>query len=310
MDVIIPAYKPDRKFIGLIEKLETQSYPVNRIIVMNTEQKYWDALVYENETWKNYSNLEVYHISRREFDHGRTRREGVRKSDAPIFIMMTQDALPADDKLIEHLIAPLAQENIAAAYARQLPGEASGPIEKYTRAFNYPAASSIKYKEDKEKLGIKTYFCSNVCAAYRREIYEKQGGFVREAIFNEDMIYAAGCIESGYGIAYAADAEVIHSHEYSNRTQFHRNFDLGVSQADHPEVFEAVKSESEGMKLVGQTAKYLRENGYTRLIFPMYVTSFYKWLGYKLGKKYKKLSHKRIIKYTMNQAYWERHWSV
>ncbi|MFR5150572.1 MAG: hypothetical protein ACLTER_14385 [Ruminococcus sp.] len=50
------------------------------------------------------------------------------------------------------------------------------------------------------------------------------------------MIYAGTMAKRGYGIAYAADACVIHSHNYSCRQQFHRNFDLGVSQADHPEI--------------------------------------------------------------------------
>ena len=61
----------------------------------------------------------------------------------------------------------------------------------------------------------------------------------------------------GYAVAYAADAKVIHSHNYSCMQQFHRNFDLGVSQAEHPEVFEGIKSESEGIKLVKQTAAHL-----------------------------------------------------
>ena len=39
VDVIIPVYKPDRGFLTLVEKLETQSHPVNQIIIMNTEQK-------------------------------------------------------------------------------------------------------------------------------------------------------------------------------------------------------------------------------------------------------------------------------
>lgn len=37
---------------------------------------------------------------------------------------------------------------------------------------------------------FKTFFCSNVCAMYRRSIYEKLGGFVKHTIFNEDMIFA------------------------------------------------------------------------------------------------------------------------
>lgn len=100
------------------------------------------------------------------------------------------------------------------------------------------------------RLGIKTYFCSNVCAAYKRDIFEQLGGFVNHTIFNEDMIYAAGVIQAGYAIAYAADAKVIHSHNYSGWQQFTRNFDLGVSHVQYPAVFDGVPPEGEGMKLV------------------------------------------------------------
>ena len=309
VDVIIPVYKPDERFVSLIELLEKQTWPVHQIIIMNTEQKYWDQLLFENSRWHYYPNLSVTHLSKREFDHGRTRREGVLKSQTPFFVMMTQDAMPQDLQLIGHLMAQMADPKVAAAYARQLPAEDAGPVERFTRNFNYPDTSRKKTKADLQELGIKTYFCSNVCACYRREIYDRLGGFVREAIFNEDMIYAAACIENGYTVAYAADAEVVHSHQYDNRTQLRRNFDLGVSQADHPEVFDAVPPESEGKRLVKLTVDYLNKNGYRRLVLPLLVTSFYKWYGYRLGKRYRQLSRKKILKVTMNPVYWERHWS-
>lgn len=306
VDVIIPVYKPKADFVKLIEKLEHQTVPVRRILLFNTEQKYWSAFEYATPRRKRYENLRVYHISKREFDHGKTRREAVKKSAAEIFVMMTQDAMPADECLLEKLIKPLAEKDVAVSYARQLPREDAGPVERFTRAFNYPPESRIKSADDIPELGIKTFFCSNVCAAYRRDIYDRQGGFIRRAIFNEDMIYAAGCIKAGYRIAYAADARVIHSHQYTNKQQFHRNFDIGVSQAEHPEVFAAVPSESEGIMLVKKTAAYLKETGGSKLILPMYITSIYKFLGYKLGKNYKRLSFRRIMKYTMNKDYWTR----
>ena len=73
------------------------------------------------------------------------------------------------------------------------------------------------------------------------------------------MIFAAGAVKAGYGIAYVPEAKVYHSHHYTNMEQLRRNFDLGVSQADHPEVFAGVPSESEGIKLVKQTIAHLRE---------------------------------------------------
>ena len=107
-----------------------------------------------------------------------------------------------DRNLVKELLEALdASERVAAAYARQLPAADCGVIERYTRDFNYPAVSRLKGKEDEDELGIKTYFCSNVCAAYRRDIYLKLGGFTKKTIFNEDMIFAGHAVEAGYQIA-------------------------------------------------------------------------------------------------------------
>ena len=127
---------------------------------------------------------------------------------------------------------------MAAAYARQPPDKDCDIIERYTRSFNYPKESSVKTKADLDRLGIKTFFCSDVCAAYRRDLFEELGGFESPVIFNEDMFFATNAIEHGYGVAYAAEAKVVHSHNYTMRQQFHRNFDLAVSQKQHPEIFE------------------------------------------------------------------------
>ena len=129
--------------------------------------------------------------------------------------------------------------------------------EKYTRSFNYPEQSCLKTEKDVQTYGIKTYFCSNVCAAYDHRIYDEIGGFPEHAIFNEDMIYAGWMVKNGYGVAYVSEARVYHSHNYTCMQQFHRNFDLGVSQAEHPEVFEGVPSEGEGIRLVKKGMAYL-----------------------------------------------------
>jgi len=217
---------------------------------------------------------------------------------------MTQDAKPVDNRLVEHLVQGLT-ENVAVAYARQLPGEDSSEFEKMSRAFNYPNRSCVKTAADLETLGIKTFFCSNVCAAYRRDIYNELGGFIRHTIFNEDMIYAAKAIMNGYKIAYAANAEVIHSHNYTLMQQFRRNFDLGVSQAEHPEIFASVSSESEGFKMVRRTTKYLWRKRKIFWIPYFYMQTVFKYAGYLFGKKYKKLPMWFILKCTMSKEYWK-----
>ena len=301
VDVIIPSYHPEKEFATLIKRLEKQSVPIHRIIVMNTEESMW------NKEWEKLSDvMEIHHLAKSEFDHGGTRAQAAELSDADVMIFMTQDAMPADRELLAELLKALKQdEKIAAAYARQLPNAECSFVERYTRAFNYPDRSVVKTKEDMDQYGIKTFFCSNVCAAYKKDIYQKQGGFVRRTIFNEDMIYAGGLIQAGYGIAYAAEAKVIHSHNYNCMQQFHRNFDLGVSQAEHPEIFEGVPSEGEGMRLVKKTLSHLVRSEKIWLIPGFVMQCAGKYAGYLAGKNFRRLPKKFVLWCTMSPNYWK-----
>lgn len=311
-DILIPVYKPGRELYELLSRLLKQTFPIHEIIIMNTEREYWKEEIYlplfEGEKGEPLSTttLKVCHLTKPEFDHGKTRHQGLMESGADVVVCMTQDAVPKDRHLIENLIkALLADDQIAASYARQLPAAGCSVVEQYTRTFNYPEESRIKSRADLDTLGIKTYFCSNVCAAYRKELYVELEGFTRKTIFNEDMIYAAKVVKAGYKIAYAADARVIHSHNYRAIEQLHRNFDMAVSQADHPEVFEGVPAEGEGLRLVKKTAGYLLKSGRWYLLPDLIIKSGFKYIGYRLGKAYKKLPKALILRLTMDQAYWK-----
>ncbi len=300
IDVIIPVYRPGEELRRLLRRLTVQTIRPAHILLVNTQEELFDS-----ECMDGIDGAQVIHITKQQFDHGGTRHMAAEKMTGEFILFMTQDAVPAHETMIEELYAPFSDKKVCAAYARQLPRAECSIIEKYTRSFNYGPESRIKTQEDLAQLGIKTFFCSNVCAMYRRSAYEELGGFERRTIFNEDMIFAAKLIQSGKAVAYCAKARVIHSHNYSSREQFHRNFDLGVSQAEHPEIFDAVKSESEGIRMVKQTAAYLIKLKKLYLLPKLCMQSAAKYAGYKLGKDYKKLPKRFIYRCTMNRAYWE-----
>ena len=299
VDVLIPVYRPDGKLTELLKRLKMQNYPIHRVILMNTEEKHFPA-----ELTGIWDRVEVYHLAKEEFDHGGTRDRGVRMSTADLVVCMTQDAMPADETLIEELVKPFDDPEVWAAYARQLPNEDCREVEKYTRSFNYPEQSMVKTKEDLDRLGIKTFFCSNVCAAWRRKKYLEIGGFVKHTIFNEDMILAGTMIKQGGKIAYCAKAKVIHSHNYSAFQQFHRNFDLAVSQTMYPEVFGGIRSESEGIKLVKKSLSYCIKIGKPWLMIQVVTQSAGKLLGYKMGQRYRSLPMWLILRCTMSPSFW------
>ena len=279
VDVIIPVYQPGAEFCELLRRLALQSLRPEKVIIINTDERFW-----KDEYAENFENTETVHITKKEFTHGHSRNLGASRSDADIIVFMTQDALPADRDLIRNLIRPVAEGAAAVSSARQIAKKDADPIERITREFNYPDKSSIKSAADIEKLGIKAFFSSNVCAAYDKRIFDQLGGFHDELMFNEDMVFAAEALKAGYKSAYTAGARVYHSHNYTGREQYRRNKEIGRSQKQFDEIFGNISSEGEGIKLVKTTAKrLLKEN--PLYIFKLIWISGCKYLGYRAGKK-------------------------
>lgn len=298
IDVIIPAYKPDASFQKLIKRLMKQTILPNHIYILQTIEKEGDSLIHPED-----GRISVHPVLKQEFDHGATRHYGAALSQGDYLLYMTQDAMPADDRLLEQLLVPFEEERTAIAYGRQLAREGADILEQLARKYNYPEQDQIKTKDDLETMGIKTYFCSDVCAMYRRDIYEKQGGFVHPTIFNEDMIMASAVIQAGYQVVYCAKARVIHSHSYTCMQQFHRNFDLGVSQKQYHQVFDNISSEKEGAGFAKRSLLYLLKRGRLCKAFYFALQCGFKLFGYQLGKRYDKLPQKLVLACTTNPSY-------
>lgn len=301
VDVVIPTYKPDASFREMLRILSVQTQPVSHILIINTGEEYWDDTLTEDVT-----RAEVFHIRKEEFDHAGARNMGAGFSDADYLLFMTQDALPADRYLVKNLLACFSEPCVKAAYARQLPRKDAKITEGIVRSFNYSAESCIRTFTDLGTAGIKAYFCSNVCAMYERATFQQMGGFLPPAIFNEDMVYAARIEHLGYGVAYAAEALVYHSHNYTNMQQFRRNFDNGVSQAMHPEIFRGVSSTGEGRRMVKYVTGQLKSVGRLYLLPRFYWQCFVKLAGFRLGRLYKLLPKGLVRKCSASPEFFDR----
>lgn len=300
--VIIPIYHPDTKFNALLKKLHKQKNIA------------FDLYIIDSGSNKNNYKADLeglsYHIEKttpQEFNHGGTRRKAAEQCKGyPFLIYMTQDAIPADEYALAHLIAPFEKDTqIGCAYGRQLPNPNASIMAAHARLFNYPAQSQVKELKDAKKLGIKAAFLSDTFAAYRNEALQAVGNFPFHVILGEDSVVAAKMILAGWKIDYVADAQVYHSHNYTILQEFKRYFDTGAFHAEEPWIREKFgKAEGEGKRFVVSEVRYILQHN--PLLLPgMVVRDGMKLLGYRLGIEEKKLSIGLKKKISMNPRYWE-----
>lgn len=225
---------------------------------------------------------EVQIIPRHEFNHGATREKARQYLATDIVFMVTQDAYAINNGMISKLIEPIVQEKAAVAYARQIPHDGAGFLEAFPREFNYPEKSHIREIADFKKYGVYTYFCSNAFAAYNNKALDTIGGF-QSVLFGEDTVAVAQLLRNGHKVAYVAEALVQHSHHYTLRQEFRRNYEIGRARAQNKHLLNSDGDTQRGKQFVLEMCKRLIcEKPWLLPYASAHV--FMKWLGYRLGK--------------------------
>ncbi len=301
ISIIIPTYNAQNYLPILLEKIKNQSIKEYELIIIDSFSK--DNTV---EIAKEFTD-NVIVIPQSEFDHGGTRAKAAQITKGEIVVFLTQDALPYNDKTIENIIKVFEDEKVGAAYGKQLSYDDTNLFGKHLREFNYPNQTIVRTKDNIEKYGIKTAQLSNSFAAYRKSVLMQTGNFKNDLILGEDVYTGAKIILAGYKIVYTNDAKVYHSHSYTVWEEFKRYFDIGVfHQCEHWILESFGKAEGEGMKYIKSEIKYLLLNKSWYLFPEWFIRNGMKYLGYKLGQKYKKLPKLIIKKFSMHHRWWDK----
>jgi rhamnosyltransferase len=226
VSVVIPTFNGGSLFEEVLAKLRTQHFPGNvELLVIDSGSQ--DQTV----PLAKQAGATVIEIPPQEFDHGLTRNRGIEASTGDIIILMTQDAVPADEHLIARLVAAFDDPRVGGAFARQTPrpehdvlvsrnirswiaGSPERRISEITNRAHYDQLSPID----------KFTFCvfDNVCSAVRRAAWLALP--FHQNAFGEDIEWSKRALESGWKILYEPEACVIHSHDRSALYEYKRTY--------------------------------------------------------------------------------------
>lgn len=300
ISVIIPTYNASNHISNLLERLKNQTALFELIIIDSQSTD-------DTRTILKQNNIPFITIPKESFNHGATRNYGISLAKYDNIVFLTQDALPATNDAIDQLINALnSSEDVAMAYGRQLPYPEADIMSQFARYTNYPAKTVSKSLADISTMGIRTCHSSNSFAAYRRADITAIGGFPTNTILGEDVTASASFILLGKKIMYCAEAQVVHSHNYSILEEFKRYFDIGVFHYQQRSVLKLfTKAESEGIRYVLQEWAYLKRNNQLNLIPQQIFRTIAKYIGYRVGYWNRVLPNGIKYRLSMHSSFWQ-----
>lgn len=278
--VIIPTRNAESSITALLDSIWQQTLRPKRILVVDSSSEDRTAEL------SLAHGADVLVIDQKEFDHGGTRDMAFRRTDSPYVVFFTQDALPMTCDSVERLMDHFTQRpKLAIVGGRQVAYPQATPQEKLVREHNYPTETRFWNLEQCQGLGVRAYLISDAFAAYRRDAYLAVGGFDHPLMTNEDMLITQKLLDAGFEAGYAGDACVYHSHNFTWKQQYRRNYIVGRTMVRYASRFQNVQEIGEGVALVKSVELQLLRRGKLGACFAFAWDCTARLLGNRMGRR-------------------------
>lgn len=173
----------------------------------------------------------VVEIPPKNFNHGATRDYGISLASFDIIVLMVQDAVPNDSKLIKTIFQHFVDPEVAGVYVRQIPQPGADLLTKrnLNNWLTGRTESEIRRMETLDwyeslKPIEKYFFCNfdNVCSAVRKSVWQRHHfGSIN---FGEDIDWAERVLKANFKIVYEPAVAVIHSHDRPLSYEYKRTY--------------------------------------------------------------------------------------
>ena len=206
---------------------------ISIVIRARNEEKYIDRLLYgiTQQTIKNVEvvlvdsgstdntlaiasqyPVKVVHIQPENFTFGRSLNMGIEASSGEAIVIISAHCYPVYPDWLEQLVKPLENEEVAISYGKQRGGSSNHFSEHQFFSKYFPENSVFQQGHP---------YSHNANAAIKKSLWE-QHPYNENLTGLEDLAWSSWAMESGYTIAYVAEAEIIHLHDETAAQVFNR----------------------------------------------------------------------------------------
>ena len=227
VSVVIPVYQGGSLLQEVLTKVQSQllESPFEIVLIDSSSS---DGII---EKYLGTPSISIYRIPKKSFQHGRTRNLGVSLAQAPFVAFLTQDSIPVDDSWLANLIKPLQDcEDVACVFGKHIahprhPNYVDRWIKECFERFKarslYSKSDFLNqyYQEDPSCRQFLHYYSDNN-SCLRKSQWEEYP--YHDVFFGEDQLWADWIIQADSVKAYANEACVYHSHDYTEEEEYER----------------------------------------------------------------------------------------
>lgn len=204
--VVIRCYNEEQHIGRLLDGIQQQTIAPVEIIVVDSGST--DRTV---EIARQYP-VKLVSIRPEEFSFGRSLNLGCQAASSELIVIASAHVYPVYRDWLEQLLKPFADPQIALVYGKQRGNEVTKYSEHQIFAAWFPEESNPNQSQP---------FCNNANAAIRRSLWQ-QVPYDESLTGLEDLDWARRVMPLGHGVAYSAEAEIVHVHDETPRRIYNR----------------------------------------------------------------------------------------
>ena len=209
---IVMRSKNDGALIGAtLRAVHAQAYPAGFELIHIDSGSTDNTL----DVIRSFNPAKLIQIKAEDYVPGVVLNRGMREARSKWVVFLNSDCEPVDGRWLAELVkVACSSERAGAAFGRQVPREDCQAVyaHDYDRCFGFQRETADW-----------DHFFSMANSIVRRDVWEQEP-FREDLQYSEDDEWSRRLVEKGWGVVYAPESSVIHSHNYTLRQAFRRAY--------------------------------------------------------------------------------------